>query len=1002
MYRLIIALLLLLGSVQRVQSQETFHPNGVADETEFTHAFVHAKIHIDHQTVLENATLIIKGKKIIATGTDIEIPKNAVVHELGRKYIYPAFIDLHSSYGMPKIPKGKKSSKKALFNSPKGTALGWNMAVKPEVSAANLYEINEEDALTLLENGFGAVLTGQRDGVVRGTNTLVELTIENEHESILIENASTEYSLNKGMSVQNYPTSRMGAIALLRQTNLDAQWYDQAKVDQTNLSLEAFNRNKKYPTMAFATNYLDVLRLDKIGDEFGEQYILGGGGDEYKRIAELKATNALFVIPIDFEKAFKLEDPMMADIVELGQLKSWEMEPFNPSILAKENIEFAISTKGHKGMSKFWEHLRKAVECGLSEEDALRSLTSTPAKMLNAEDQIGSLQKDRRANFFIASGNIFTEEETIIETWVAGTKFEFSDQSPLDIRGDYTLKLDKEYILNVKGKLLSPKGEIVINDTTTKDVTIKTEGKNLLLSFDLDEGKTRLNATVDSKSKDWIGTGVNTDGQRIQWEAKFTKVFKEEEKKAKKEKKAPSHGDILFPNKAYGFKEVPSLKDYLITNITVWTCEEEGNLKYTSVKISKGKIVEIGKDLKETEGITIIDGTGKHLTPGFVDEHSHIGVSGAVNEWSESVTSEVRIGDVLNPEDISIYYQLAGGTTTSQILHGSANCIGGQSALIKLRWGSSAEELKIKNADGFIKFALGENVIKSSGTYNTNQFPRTRSGVEQLDKDAFIRAQEYLADWKNYNALSSKGKENKIMPRKDLELDALGEILNKKRFITCHSYVQSEINMLMHLADTFGFKINTFTHILEGYKIADKMKAHGAGASTFADWWAYKKEVMDAIPQNAKILHKEGVVVALNSDDDNEGSNLNLLAAKVYMYGGLTQEESLNMITINPAKLLHLDNRIGSIVKGKDADLVIWDGNPLSIYSTVLKTFIDGKCYYDKEDDVVRQEEIQKERTRIINKMMGGDSDEEEKQDLPLKDKNKKVDMCMDVHNEIE
>ena len=315
----------------------------------------------------------------------------------------------------------------------------------------------------------------------------------------------------------------------------------------------------------------------------------------------------------------------------------------------------------------------------------------------------------------------------------------------------------------------------------------------------------------------------------------------------------------------------------------------------------------------------------------------------------------MRIADVIDPEDIQIYRQLSDGVTAAHLLHGSCNTIGGQTQLIKMRWGKDAEEVKFANWDPFIKFALGENVKRSYSPTN-NRFPDTRMGVEQVLVDAFTRAEDY-----------EKMGDNK---RRDLELDALVEILNHKRFITCHSYVQSEINMLMHVADSFHFKVNTFTHILEGYKVADKMKAHGAYASTFSDWWAYKAEVEDAIPYNAALMTDEGLTVAINSDDPEQARHLNQEAAKSIKYGGLTEEQAFKMCTLNPATMLHIADRVGSIKVGKDADVVLWNDNPLSVYATAQKTFVDGIEYYDRQRDSTMRIYIASERNRLIQKML--------------------------------
>jgi imidazolonepropionase-like amidohydrolase len=443
--------------------------------------------------------------------------------------------------------------------------------------------------------------------------------------------------------------------------------------------------------------------------------------------------------------------------------------------------------------------------------------------------------------------------------------------------------------------------------------------------------------------------------------ATFKEAIKETPAKLDTAKKAKIEiGKIVYPFNGYGSEEKPKAETILVKNATVWTNESTGIVQNADVLIQNGKIAQFGKNLSSV-GAKVIDGTGKHLTNGIFDEHSHIALI-AVNEGTQSVTAEVRMEDVVNSEDINIYRQLAGGVTSSQLLHGSANCIGGQSAIIKLKWGEAPDALKIPNMDGFIKFALGENVKQANwGDRARIRFPQTRMGVEQIMMDAFLRAKEYEKAMKNPAGLPV---------RRDLELDALVEILNKKRFITCHSYVQSEINMLMKVADSLGFKVNTFTHILEGYKVADKMKAHGASGSTFSDWWAYKMEVKEAIPFNAALMTKVGVNTSINSDDAEMARRLNQEAAKTVMYGGMSEEEAWKMVTLNPAKMMHLDNRLGSIKVGKDADVVLWNNNPLSVYAKPEKVIIDGAVYFDIEKDKQLRANIAAERNRIIQKML--------------------------------
>ena len=390
-----------------------------------------------------------------------------------------------------------------------------------------------------------------------------------------------------------------------------------------------------------------------------------------------------------------------------------------------------------------------------------------------------------------------------------------------------------------------------------------------------------------------------------------------------------------------------------------------------------------------------MDCTGKHLTAGIIDEHSHIAAS-SINEAGQNSSAEVSIEDVIDPDDISIFRSLAGGVTTAQILHGSANPIGGRSAIIKLRWGESDEKMIFKNSDKFIKFALGENVKQSNwGSYS--RFPQTRMGVEQVFVDYFNRALEYGEKWKNYNSLPKKAKGAFEKPRKDIEMDVLLEILKGKRFITCHSYVQSEINMLMKVAENFGIRINTFTHILEGYKIAEKMSRHGVGGSTFSDWWAYKYEVIDAIPYNGPIMTEAGVTVAYNSDSSEVIRRLNQEAAKAVKYGGLSEEEAWKYVTLNPAKLLHIDDRVGSLKEGKDADLVLWSDNPLSIYASAEKTLIDGKIYYDSSKIPSIIEEMKIEKDKIIDQIKSATNGGQNLQ--PIESSSNKEFFCETVDN---
>jgi len=831
------------------------------------------------------------------------------------------------------------------------------------------------------------VLTSNKDGIVRGSGAVVLLnTQKKENEIIVKDKAAGFYSFNKGTSSQDYPSSLMGAIALLRQTYLDAQWYaaNKNKTEYT-ISLDAFNALQTLPSVFEVSDKLNALRADKVGDEFKTKYIIKGRGDEYQRVDDIQQTFCKYIIPLNYPDAFDVENPYEAENITLTELKHWEMAPANAKFLHEAGVTFALTTADLKDKTKFLKNLRKAIKYGLNEKDALKSLTTTPAEMLGIADKVGSLKKGMIADFIITSKNIFEEDATIYENWVGGTPYRYSDFSTPDLRGQYLLSYNNnKFKIEIAGlEVDKPTATIILKDTTKTTFVINFKNNNLVFNFNKDT-VTLDRFDLNYNEKDSSFTGKMQSSTSTWYDASLVKtgalkLIAKDTAKTKKDKKIeePTIGEVYYPFLSFGRPEshenvIKKFKNrldaILIKNATVWTNEADSILTETDVYIVEGKIVRIAPniDAPKLAFAKTMDAKGKHLTAGIIDEHSHIAISEGVNEGAQASTAEVRIGDVVNSEDINIYRQLAGGVTTAQLLHGSANPIGGQSQIIKLRWGQSPEDMKYEKAPEFIKFALGENVKQSNfGDFNTIRFPQTRMGVEQVYYDHFIRAKEYET------AMNAVLKDkNAASPRRDLELDALVEILHDKRHITCHSYVQSEINMLIDVADSMHFKINTFTHILEGYKVADKMKSHNIAASTFADWWAYKMEVMDAIPYNAAILTKMGVTTSINSDDAEMGRRLNQEAAKCIKYGGLTEVQALKLVTLNPAKILHIDDKVGSIKVGKVADVVLWTDNPLSINAKVDKTIVDGIIYYDADEDLKLRDEVAKERARIIQKMI--------------------------------
>ncbi len=966
-------------SLQIVNAQATYPLNDVADPKDGCYAFTNASIVKDAKTSLQNATLIIRQGKIEAVGNNITIPKDAVVIDCIGKFIYPAFIDIYSDYGINASDRQAAAGGAAAFfrtqqltSNTKG-AYGWNQSIKSENEAYKIFSADDTKAKVLRDIGFGSVLTHQKDGIARGTGALVTLANQPDNFVLLKEKASAHYSFSRGTSAQSYPSSMMGSIALLRQTYLDAQWYKTNPVAEgVNLSLKSWNENQMLPQIFEANDKWNDLRADKIGDEFGVQYIIKGGGNEYQRMKEIAETKASFILSLNYPAAMDVDDPNDLRFVGLDDLKHWELAPGNAANFEKAGINFCLTAADLTNVSEFMANLRKALEYGLTETKALDALTKSPASMLGMYDKIGSLDAGKIANFLITSGPVFAEKTVLLQNWTQGIKNAVKDENWFDVKGMYNLTANtstgvKAFSVDLKDAGVA---SFISKDTLTGKYSY--DGKLVKLSYTEGRGpnakETILSGVANGNT--WNGRGSDALGNIFTWSATFDK--KAEPKADSVRPKQPLVlGKVTYPFLSYGWEEMPKSENILIKNATVWTSEKDGKLENTDVLVKGGKIVSIGKNLSDLPiaiGSKIIDGTGKHVTAGIIDEHSHI-ASSSTNEGGQSVTSEVRIGDNLNPDDMNIYRQLSGGVTSSHILHGSANTIGGQTQLIKLRWGTNDQDLKFAGADPFIKFALGENVKRSSSTQGNTRFPDTRMGVDQVLMDAFQRASDYQMSWKAAEENNKKKGVTPIIVRRDLELDALVEIMNKKRFITCHSYVQSEINATMKVGDKFGFTVNTFTHILEGYKVADKMKAHGANVSTFSDWWNYKMEVVDAIPYNAYIMQKVGLNVAINSDDAEMARRLNQEAAKSVKYGGMNEEDALNMVTINPAKMLHVDSKTGSIKVGKDADLVVWSDNPLSIYAKAEKTIVDGIIYFDRDKDGAMRIQNKTEKARLIQKL---------------------------------
>lgn len=960
---------------------------GLRENDPRVHALTNARIVSAPGKTIDRGTVLIREGLIADVGPAVKIPPEARVWDLAGKTIYPGFIDSYSRIGLPETlqpeplrrpdpdsdnPDAKP--KETPREQVKGTH-SWNPKVTPERSAAEFVKPDRKAAEKLRSLGFSSALVVPARGVFRGSSALVNLHEADTNTSVVAPHVAQHVAFDHARGFGGaYPGSLMGCLALIRQTFLDADWYQRAQDayrkapaaserPEANASLQALaeHAQRKQPAVFETEDELDLLRALRIADEFKLRPIVFGSGFEYR---VRRALNKVPVIlPLDFPKPPEVERPEMAIEYSLDELQHWDRAPSNPALLVAAGNPIAFTTaKLEKPDKEFWSRIRLAVRRGLSKDAALAALTSAPAEMFGLADRLGTIAPGRIANLVIASGDLFSADDARVQTtWVDGRWYDTERSDDRDPRGSWELTAEgKTLPLVVEGeldklevKLADEKASFAIKDTA---VILVAPAK----LFSRGEGGVRFSGRLAQEAIS--GTADAPNESKFGWTAKRTAPYtaKKEDKPSPLDK--PLDFPETFPAGAFGRTAPPEQPAaVLIQGATVWTAGPQGTLQNADLLVTAGKLTSVGPGARAPAGAAVVDGKGMHVTPGIIDCHSHIAISRGVNEGSHAITAEVRVGDVLDPIDIDIYRQLGGGVTTANLLHGSANPIGGQNQVIKLRWGGLGEDLKVADAMPGVKFALGENVKQSNRERANTRYPQTRMGVEEIIRDRFRAAVEYDA--------ASKRKEP-LPFRRDLQLEALSEIVNNKRLIHCHAYRQDEVLAMLRVANEFKIRIGTLQHILEGYKVAGEIAKAGVGASSFADWWAYKVEAWDAIPDNAAMTHSQGVLTSINSDSADLARRLNTEAAKTMKWGGLSAEEALKMVTIYPARQLRIEAKTGSLEAGKDADFVIWSANPLSNYAHVKQTWIEGRKYFDRAEDAEMRKGIAAQREALVQKAL--------------------------------
>jgi imidazolonepropionase-like amidohydrolase len=988
---------------------------GLRDNTPRWHAITGARIVVSPDKVIEKGTLVMRDGVVTAVGANVAVPAGARVWKLDGRTVYAGFIDLASNVGVPTAlraaspniapwMRGAQMPQPPEVRLPSRALASNNRTVRPEIDVAQQLDLKADEVKAARELGFTSVLAAPSTGVFRGQSALLNLadagdapSLANAKSFVLMPRAAQHIAteIERSRDAQ-YPSSLMGAIALQRQTFYDARWYrgahdfyrgksGSAERPQENASLEALGAALAghQLTIHHAETEQDFLRIVKIRDEFSLRSAALGNGFEYRRAQQLKSLALPVIVPINFPPPPEIENPDSAIDVPLEALQHWEQAPSNLVNLQKTGVEFAITSMGLREPAKeFWTNIRLALRRGLSPAAAIAALTTVPAKLIGASGKIGTLEPGHLANLVIANGDLFEATEAsdknpaeIEIAFVEGRPYPTPAYERFDVRGKWkVVQLNKTAEWDITGTKAKP---VLKLDGANCDIRVR--GRQLVVTLPC--GKNADGKNIDAAetivaeffADQLRGTAQQANGKLQIWSAQKTSSFVASSAESSANPGAPAPiKDVMppplpssYPAGPYSVGAPVRPAQLLIRNATVWTSAGNSLPSKADMLVRDGRIAAIGASLAAPADATVIDAAGKHVTAGIIDAHSHTAVAGGVNEFSSSITAEVRIGDTLDATDINIYRELAGGVTAANVLHGSANAVGGQNQVIKMRWGADAEGLKFASAMPGIKFALGENVKQSNWENSGSRYPQTRMGVEQIYRDGFQAAKQYRDTWAAWRTTKT-GPE----PRRDLQLDTLVEILEKKRVIHIHSYRADEILMFVKIAKEFGFTVATFQHVLEGYKVADAMASIGAGGSTFSDWWGYKMEVIDAIPTNGVLMHKAGVLTTFNSDSDELARRLNTEAAKAVKYGGLSESEALKFVTINAAKQLRIDNRVGSLEVGKDADFVIWSDNPLSTKARAEQTWIEGARYFDLKADADLRESARLERARIVAKAM--------------------------------
>lgn len=904
-----------------------------ADIRPTAYAIRDARVVVEPGTVLPKATVVIRDGLIVAVGPDVEVPADAVITEGKGLTVYPGFIDAGSSRGFDAALRRSESGAPAAENLAADPLIATKpdnrKGFTPEFAVQTALKLDEEAISPWRRVGFTAHLVTPEGGYFSGTSALVSLSGAVPRESLLRAPVALHSRFSRVLG-SDYPSVLMGIVAHARQTLLDAGW-----LRRQWAAYEARGRTGKRPAadpclealwpaldgklpVAFEADTADQIhRALDFAAEFKLKPVIVGGRDAWKVVTRLKAEKVPVVLGLDFSSASSRESELPVRVRE-DREREWKQEAGCAAVLHKAGVKFAFTTR-NLAATRFHENIRKAIAAGLPADAALAALTTDAADLLGAAPQLGRVARGRAAHLVVTAGD-----------WNAAAtkyKFAFADGVRFDLEA-----------------ALPP-------STGTSDSP-----------FPMRKGpRTQPNPPTNPTPGTPAGTGGVRPGARARAE-RSQPPFSGNGFRAI----VPMLDGAEAATSEIEADRIPQLKtggNVLIRGATVLTLAGKTHPQ-ADILVRGGKIRAIGTNLPAEPGVIVIEAAGMFVMPGIIDTHSHFAISGGINEATLSVVPEVRVRDVINSEDPQIYKALGGGVTTARLLHGSANVIGGQDAVVKMKYGTSAKQMLLADAPRGVKFALGENVKRTDG-----RFPNSRLGVEAVLVRAFTEARTYRKTWDDYER--SKGSSEPLPePRRDLRLEALADVLAGDLRIHSHCYRADEILMLLRVADRFGVKVRSLQHVLEGYKVAPEIAAHGASVSLFSDWWAYKIEAYDAIPYAARLLRDAGANVCLKSDDNELMRHLNQEAAKLVKYCGFTPEEALHTITLNAARQLGLDSRLGTIEVGKDADFAIFNGHPLNSYARCEMTLVEGEVFFRRAEKLVPFNPAKAEPAKLAAKFL--------------------------------